>query len=579
MLLKFRLLLILCLSYQFAFSQTPSRPGKDYAVFFYVTKFQAGFDPLPETEVECKLIETELRTNFNVKTILVANPTKKQILDTLDRFNEILQADDRVFLFFSMHGFYDSLAKRGYLIASDGLAKDKYGDSWLSYDQLSAYFARCKAHHMLVGLDACYSGAFGDRYRSRPDKPDDQNPYDCQTRLQNGVKYKVRQFLCSGNKLSRTPAKSLFAGAILEALRIGGDKDIVDFIDLEYKLRRVESPAPETGYFSGHGQGGVFCFLKRNGCVSTAKTQDLITCESARRQNSISVWEYYLKSFPDGICRSEALEELAWLRALESNDYEVYKVFLETYTNSRYKEEATKKLSGVDEYGLVLVRGGTFTMGCTDENNNCEGHDVSLNDFYIGKYEVTQKQWREVMGTNPSYFNNCDKCPVEQVSWNDVQEFLQKLNDHYPGSQYRLPTEAEWEFAARSRGANAIFGNGKNVANPLEINFNGTWSPSSHSLGGIDRQATTIVGSLGCPNGLGLYDMSGNIYEWCSDIYGPYPIAFLSRNPKGANSGLYRVLRGGAWISMPKECWTTTRFNLSLDNRSSFVGFRLAKTP
>ena len=105
--------------------------------------------------------------------------------------------------------------------------------------------------------------------------------------------------------------------------------------------------------------------------------------------------------------------------------------------------------------GLIFVKGGTFTMGCTSEQTDCGGdekptHTVTLDDFYIGKYEVTQKLWKHVMGNNPSTASkNCDECPVETVSWEEVQDFIQKLNAQNPGRQYRLPTEAEWEKAAR----------------------------------------------------------------------------------------------------------------------------------
>ena len=131
---------------------------------------------------------------------------------------------------------------------------------------------------------------------------------------------------------------------------------------------------------------------------------------------------------------------------------------------------------GVAKTRLVLVRGGTFQMGCTDEQQDCgsdekPAHTVTLPDFYIGRYEVTQKLWREVMGSDPPNlaFKGCDECPVERVSWNEVQEFLQKLNARSPGRNYRLPTEAEWEYAARGGGKAVLFGNGKNTADPKEI--------------------------------------------------------------------------------------------------------------
>ncbi|MCB0577220.1 MAG: formylglycine-generating enzyme family protein, partial [Saprospiraceae bacterium] len=177
------------------------------------------------------------------------------------------------------------------------------------------------------------------------------------------------------------------------------------------------------------------------------------------------------------------------------------------------------EILSTDYFGLTLVKGGTFTMGCTKEQKDCEknekpAHEVTLSDFYIGKYEVTQRQWNYVMGKNPSRFKNCDDCPVEKVSWDDVQDFLKRLNAGLPADQqpYRLPTEAEWEYAAREGGKAVLFGNGKNIIDPNEINFYATPSlKTSYSIAGTFRQKSVPVGSLNSPNALGLHDMSGNV--------------------------------------------------------------------
>ncbi len=234
-----------------------------------------------------------------------------------------------------------------------------------------------------------------------------------------------------------------------------------------------------------------------------------------------------------------------------------------------------------DPMGLVPVTGSTFTMGCTDEQQDCDSdekpaHRVKVSDFYIGKYEVTQQLWREIMGTEPSYFKNCEQCPVEQVSWEDVQEFLQKLNTKYPGRNYRLPTEAEWEFAAREGGKEVLFGNGKNTANPKEINYDGDADVKTYSVTGIDRSKTTPVGSFS-PNALGLYDMSGNVYEWCSDWKGAYPSG-TETNPTGPTTGSFRVFRGGSWGYSPQNCRVAYRDSYTPGNRNDDFGFRLART-
>ena len=222
-------------------------------------------------------------------------------------------------------------------------------------------------------------------------------------------------------------------------------------------------------------------------------------------------------------------------------------------------------------------------MGCTSEQQDCDDdespiHEVTLGDFYIGRFEVTQKLWKQVMGNNPSYFKDCDDCPVEQVSWNDIQTFIRKLNDLYPDRNYRLPTEAEWEYAARGGGQQVLFGNGKDVADPGEMNFDASAShKKSYSVAGTYRQKTVPVGSLNTPNALGLQDMSGNVWEWCSDWYGSYPSGTLT-NPTGPSSGSFRVIRGGSWNNLTSYCRVSSRVSGSPDYRSLVWGFRLAMT-
>jgi formylglycine-generating enzyme required for sulfatase activity len=221
---------------------------------------------------------------------------------------------------------------------------------------------------------------------------------------------------------------------------------------------------------------------------------------------------------------------------------------------------------------MVFVKGGTFQMGSNDgEYNEKPVHTVTLDDFYIGKYEVTQKEWREIMGTNPSGFKDCDNCPVEKVSWNDVQEFLKKLNAK-TGKNYRLPTEAEWEYAAR--GGNQSKGYTYSGSNTTD---NVAWyGENSYYLGSEHKNYGTNPVGQKSSNELGIYDMSGNVWEWCSDWYGSYYYKnSSSNNPKGANSGTYRVLRGGAWDNSPAYCRIADRSNYAPTYRYDDIGFRV----
>jgi formylglycine-generating enzyme required for sulfatase activity len=225
---------------------------------------------------------------------------------------------------------------------------------------------------------------------------------------------------------------------------------------------------------------------------------------------------------------------------------------------------------------LVLVKGGCYYMGDTFDEGSLEekpAHEVCVDDFYMGKTEVTQKQWKTIMGSNPSFFSNCgDNCPVDTVSWKDVQEYISKLNSRTFGDKkltsiYRLPTEAEWEYAARSGGKSERYSGGDDV-------YFFAWY-----TGTAAEEYNTRPTATKAPNGLGLYDMSGNVSEWTSDWYNSNYYSNSPRNnPVGPVSGDLRVVRGGNWGVEATDLRSTYRNYLTPDYRGSGVGFRLLKT-
>lgn len=250
---------------------------------------------------------------------------------------------------------------------------------------------------------------------------------------------------------------------------------------------------------------------------------------------------------------------------------------LSLLVGNMYAQKKSKRLLKETAFGanikMVYVKGGSFMMGCTSEqDSDCADrekpvHTVSVDGFYIGKYEVTQAQWKAVMGTNPSHFANCDQCPVETISWNDTQEFIQKLNQQ-TGKTYRLPTEAEWEYAAR--GGNRD---------------NGYVYAGSNSLGEVaeyadnNNKSTKPVGGK-ASNQLGLYDMLGNAWEWCEDVYDAnYYTNSPSSNPRNTSSSEYRALRGGCWCNAAKICRISSRHFVNPAGAGYSVGFRLVLVP
>lgn len=218
----------------------------------------------------------------------------------------------------------------------------------------------------------------------------------------------------------------------------------------------------------------------------------------------------------------------------------------------------------------VPLSGGTFMMGCTAEQGaDCEewekpAHQVTLSPFSIGKTEVTQGQWEAVTGNNPSFFYQCGpNCPVEYVSWNRIMEEFIPALDRKTGRKNRLPTEAEWEYAAR--GGQSFKYSGSNNLNLVGW-YNGNAAGTTHPVG------------MKMANGFGLYDMSGNVYEWCSDWYAPYS-AGSQIDPQGPSTGTERSYRAGAWIFDWRVCRVSYRYGGAAKNRDYYIGFRLALSP
>lgn len=281
------------------------------------------------------------------------------------------------------------------------------------------------------------------------------------------------------------------------------------------------------------------------------------------------------------------------------------------------------------EIPMIHVQGGVFQMGASESGQVVDtreqpAHDVSLWSYNIARHEVTQAQWKAVMGHNPSIFKGND-LPVENISWNDVQEFIQKLNT-MTGKKYRLPTEAEWEYAARGgiRGVriwkelsveerNAWLAKHPHlegrtfgaVSNTYDNNnfvdafgmelfyeikdksirdkmlrkkgniYSGSNEIDQVAWYGINANSQPHPIGTKSPNALGIYDMSGNLAEWCSDWYGNYSES-ASSNPKGPSAGTFRVVRGGSWDTDKEDCKVISRNYAEPDYRSSSIGFRLA---
>jgi len=243
--------------------------------------------------------------------------------------------------------------------------------------------------------------------------------------------------------------------------------------------------------------------------------------------------------------------------------------------------EEKKALTNTLDMKFVLIPAGTFMMGSPTEEPERKDdeilHKVTITKpLYLQTTQVTQGQWKKVMGSNPSHFEKGGKdCPVDSVSWEDAQRFISKLNKMENTNKYRLPTEGEWEYTCRA-GTRTPFHTGDSISTD-QANYNGNY-PMPGSSKGKYREKTVKVGSF-APNAWGLYDMHGNVSEWCQDWYGDYPSGEVS-DPKGPSTGEERVLRGGSWLHHAGHIRSAGRGRFGPGDRHRriyLIGFRVAR--
>ena len=274
----------------------------------------------------------------------------------------------------------------------------------------------------------------------------------------------------------------------------------------------------------------------------------------------LSPGRYYIEVAKEGY-----ETEFRWIEVSAGEDARV-SIILRPATTAQetFRQPGETWREPVTGMEFVWVPGGCYEMGCGGWTSECEKdekpvHKVCLDGFWIGKYEVTQGQWKKVMGNNPSLFKYGDNYPVERVSWYGAQEYMQSLSRR-TGLKFRLPTEAEWEYAARSGGKLEKYAGGSNVNAVAWYRVNS--GKHTHSVG------------TKAPNSLGIYDMSGNVWEWCADWYGKYPSGHVT-DPVGPSSGSNRVYRGGSWDFNRSLVRSTHRCAAWPGSRSNDIGFRL----
>jgi len=588
------LLLFLPLYTLLSFSGQPHatrvfRPGKDFALFFAVNQYK-NWGPLKYPISEAEAIAKDLHDLYGFDTLIVRNPTKAEIKAKIDFYRSKIYAKDaQLFIYFSGHGEFVEETKEGFFIPKEGEKKDPSQDSYLSYLRLKQWITTLPCNHILLSIDACFSGTFDDDIALKGDPGVRPNTGDWREQfIQQSLEYRSRWFMASGAKV-RTPDKSAFAQQFLAALRgLGGDDKLLSFTELWSYIQRA-NPKPCAATFGDHQPGGDFLFVLQKSARS-----DVDNWNEAKAINTIAGYEAYITK-----CQNKPCD------FVDAADAKI--------TTLRESQKPTKP-----DY-MVLITGGTFQMGSEDgETDEKPVHKVTISDFYLAKYEVTVAEFRAFMEANPDYETDAEKegssygyegtewksipgrnwrhdpegnpaadnHPVINVSWNDATAYCAWMNQK-TGKSYRLPTEAEWEYAAGngsrhtkySWGNDAPSGkNGGNVADETKRPADGVGWTTKFEGYNDGYWFTAPVGAYNA-NNFGLFDMTGNVWEWCSDWYGSdYYKNSPASNPIGPSSGSDRGLRGGSWDSDPQDCRVAVRYNSAPGDRGDSLGFRLART-
>lgn len=620
------------------------RPEKlykgSYALVIGVSEYSGGWNVLPGVAKDVPAIRSALEKHgFQVTTLPNLHPTKSEILGAIQQFisDYGYEYENRLLIYFAGHGHIepspDGRGDIGYIVPSDAPVPRKdvtgFKRKSISTDVVIGFATEIQAKHALFVFDSCFSGNIFSRAGIIIPR-----------RILTEVKLPVRQFITSGAENQTVPDQSLFRvfferGLLEGKADLNGDKFILGSELAEY-LRDNVIKYGKGEYTPRYGKirdakldRGDFVFAlsqESKGC-STAKStitgsfgmefvcvpEGEFLMGSTEQEITTAVKEFMRLErlrdlpFPVGVDLKFLLKELG--KDLDLNVLFDPVVF-DRHPRLTFEVRNTTAAQAIDyillQEGLTFIAASRDTILITtserkkivaesqppakkayssviDLINDREKepfldetpkHKVTFNDgFYLGKYEVTQDQWKLVMGENPSKFNTCGgNCPVEKVSWIQIREFLDKLNAKKDGFEYRLPSEAEWEYAARA-GTTTNFAFGGDL-DRLRANFCPYYNCDERS------NRTVPVGKYQ-PNNWGLFDMHGNVAEWCEDVYKSDYEGLPVDGTSNLNNGLLdmRVIRGGSWSESLLFQRSSSRSTGSSSVSSSTVGFRLVAVP
>ena len=484
--------------------------------------------------------------------------TRARIIIELDRISEVLNSDDNLLIYYAGHGFFKEKLNFGFLVPVDGRVDSV--DSLIPNSLILDYLRGIQAHHIFLIVDSCFSGDFiiknnlnsrsgsiSEVFAERVDR------IPSRWGLAAGRIEKVEDGLIGNH--------SPFNRSLVDYLIHTNAKQfaVSDLITSVCNLTTYNSKQTPIGgplFQVGH-RGGEFVFRKK----------DVYEGMGNRKRRTSKDKNQDSQFLTEGNSLDDDSNEI--LESQHFQNVKQYEKMLDELTDKIHKlrispREILNKL-GIE---FIEVGSGEFTMGSeTGNKDELPVHKVALNSFEISKYPITQIQWEYFMENNPSHFKglNTENHPVENVSWNDVQVFIEKLK-FVTKEEFSLPTEAQWEYAAKGGPRNLIFDYFKDNLTSIEENC---WYL------GNSKNKTNPIG-LKNANILGIHEMCGSVWEWCADWYGGYNYS-SEIEPKGPRDGNYKVIRGGSWLDDKFNCRVTKRNFHRPNNNSSIIGFRIIR--
>jgi formylglycine-generating enzyme required for sulfatase activity len=532
-----RYLLLMCstlLLTGFAFAMLQGKKGERYAFLVSCGKYNAAqlkalpyataeMDEFRKVLVDSGYEPTDIVFLKDGQTDASLVSTRENILKQFDLMVDgIFNEEDSILVAFNGHGVQFKGDPTGYFCPINANLKDR--KSLIPTEEIFKRLSQCKAKQKILLVNACRNdpGQFPNQAANQIDL--DVGDKDI---IPEGI---AALYSCKDQQLSyyypetseyKERKRSLFFHNLIETWKSGTEQDDYTVEELFSQVRKKTTT--EARLIFGESQ----------------------TPEIRRKVEGMGEWK--LTARKELVKRPEMKKP-------------------EPKAESKNAKELTFDLGNGVKLEMVRIPKGKFLMGSPKEGPQ---HEVTLTkDFYLGKYEVTQAQWEELMGSNPSYFK-LKNGPVEQVSWEECQEYIKKLNAKLgsKAGRFRLPTEAEWEYACRA-------------GSKTQYSF-GDLEADLGDYGWYDKNSNDKPHEVGSrkPNKFGLYDMHGNVWEWCGDWYDDKYDTELVTNPSGPGKGSSRVLRGGSWDVVPLYCRSAVRFGNDPTYRNNNLGFRLALVP